>query len=257
MPSTQALARQLADEGAAEGTVVVAAEQTAGRGRLGNAFFSPPGGLYCSIVLRPRLRPSQASTVGLAAGVALAAAVQSVSGLTPVLKWPNDLLLNGRKLSGLLLDLVATGETIRYLILGIGVNADTSELPADLRATSLRVELGRPVSRDGLLLELLHNLELAYRRLLLEGVDSTLKAWRAWPNLLGGTVRIAGPGEPWQGTAEDLDADGSMLVRMPSGELRRVVAGEVHLLPREDLRHDGPAGVSPAQDERQRPGGQP
>jgi BirA family transcriptional regulator, biotin operon repressor / biotin---[acetyl-CoA-carboxylase] ligase len=213
--------------------MVVADEQTAGRGRLGNSFFSPLGGLYCSLVLRPHVPPPRAPLIGLAAGLALAEAIQAVSGLTPVLKWPNDLLLSGRKLSGVLLELATAGDRVRYAIQGIGVNLNVPEadFPPELRnsATSLLRELGQPLSPDSLLYALLPRFESRYEGLGSEGAAGLLSAWRAWPNLLGQTVRIASA-NPWQGRAEDLDLDGALLVRLPSGDLRRVVAGDVHLL---------------------------
>jgi BirA family biotin operon repressor/biotin-[acetyl-CoA-carboxylase] ligase len=232
LPSTQAVASDLARQGAPEWTVVVAQEQTAGRGRLGNTFHSPLGGLYCSTVLRPPLSPSQAGLAGIAAGLASAEAVQALTGLTPVLKWPNDLLLNGRKLSGLLVELEAGADRIEYLVVGIGININLREFPPELSttATSLQLATTREWSIEALLALLLARLEARYP-LVAANPSGLLAAWRAWPNLLGQPVTVAAPAGAWSGTAEDLAPDGALLVRTSAGDLRRVLAADVHLAP--------------------------
>mgnify|MGYP001339497558 CR=1 FL=1 len=229
LPSTQDVARSLAEDGAPEWTVVVAGEQTDGRGRLGNSFFSPSGGLYCSVVLRPVLPPAQAPLLGLAAGLALAEAVRDQAGLTAILKWPNDLLLAGKKVSGLLVELAASGDSIRYLVVGIGVNVNIGAFPTELEtiATSLQLELGREVSLEPLRDNVLARLRSRYAC----DARQLLDDWRAWPNLLGRPVSVAGPDQAWKGIAEDVDTDGALLVRVEDGRLRRVVAADVHLLP--------------------------
>lgn len=228
MESTQTIARQLAHDGAAEGTVVVAREQTGGRGRLGNSFFSPPGGLYLSLLLRPTLAPSHTPLIGLVAGVALAQAIADVSGRESVLKWPNDVLLSGRKVCGILAEVVG-GCTI----VGVGVNANIppATLPAGLRttATSLLAESGRAVALDDLLSAILGRFERGYRQLL-DKPESAVAEWRATPNVLGERVRVATHGRVLEGVAADLDADGALIVRIATGELCRCVAAEVHLL---------------------------
>ena len=217
----------------------MAEQQTAGRGRLGNSFHSPPGGLYCSVVLRPRLSPTRAGLVGLAAGLASAEAVHEVTGLTPVLKWPNDLLLDGRKLSGLLAELEASSAHIDHLVLGLGLNVNVPEFPPELAATatSLQLALGRPYSVESVLAALLARLE-ARCSLVTTDPAALLAGWRAWPNLLGHTVTVAAPDGPWSGVAEDLADDGALLVRTARAELRRVLAADVH------LQHQSPAAAS-------------
>ncbi|HVA24270.1 MAG TPA: biotin--[acetyl-CoA-carboxylase] ligase [Chloroflexota bacterium] len=242
--STQAVARQLADDGAPEGTVVIADEQTAGRGRLGNSFSSPPGGLYLSLVLRPSLPASQAPVVGLALGLAVAESVQALTGLEAVLKWPNDVLIGGRKLSGVLIDLATSGERVRWAIAGVGVNVNVASFSGELRttATSLFRELGHEIGIDALRAELLARFEGHYVELLANGPRPLIERWAAAPNCLGRIVRIsAGRPEPclpreralegFEGVAEGLDRDGALLVRLRDGQLRRVIAAEVHLLP--------------------------
>ncbi|MBV8084093.1 MAG: biotin--[acetyl-CoA-carboxylase] ligase [Chloroflexi bacterium] len=231
LPSTQTVARQLAQDGAPEWTVVVAEEQTGGRGRLGSTFHSPRGGLYCSVVLRPPIRPACAGLIGLAAGLASAEAVHDVTGLTPVLKWPNDLLLADRKLSGLLVELEADAERIEYVILGTGVNVNLAAFPTELAgiATSLQLATNRAWSVEALLAALLARLEARYPQA--HSSPAILrKAWRTWPNLLGQPVTIADPTGHWSATAEDLADDGALVVRTSSGDVRRVIAADVHLL---------------------------
>jgi BirA family transcriptional regulator, biotin operon repressor / biotin---[acetyl-CoA-carboxylase] ligase len=232
LASTQAVARQLAEEGCAEGTVVIADEQTGGRGRLGNGFISPPGGLYLSLILRPSIPTGQAPLIGLAAGLAAAEGIRAITGLEPVLKWPNDVLLGGRKVCGVLVDLAASANGVRWAIAGIGVNANVPSFPADLQAsaTSLQRELGHEVGLAELRSELLKRLEQRYRHLLEHGPQDLLAAWQEAPNVSGQPVRISAASGAYEGTAEGLDGDGALLVRREDGEVRRVVAGEVHLL---------------------------
>ncbi|MFI5266009.1 MAG: biotin--[acetyl-CoA-carboxylase] ligase [Chloroflexota bacterium] len=232
LESTQAVARQLADDGAVEGTLVVANEQAGGRGRLGNSFYSPLGGLYLSLVLRPTLQPSRAPLIGLAVGLAVAQSIGALTGLESVLKWPNDVLLGGRKVSGVLVDLASSADSIRWAIVGIGVNVNIPSFPADLRAgaTSLYRELGHEVGLEELRLKLLACFERLYLELLEHGPRSVLAAWSAAPNLRGQIVRVSAANDVYEGTAEGLDSDGALLVRMHGGQVRRVVAAEVHLL---------------------------
>jgi BirA family biotin operon repressor/biotin-[acetyl-CoA-carboxylase] ligase len=228
--STQAIARGLAEHGAPEGTTVQAATQTAGRGRLGRHFFSPPGGLYLSVILRPPLAPAQAQLIGLAAGLAVAEAVKQVAGAQPMLKWPNDLLIGGRKVAGLLVELASEAQRVRFAILGIGVNVNIprESFPEELRAsaTSLAVEVAGHVPLDRLRDAALRRLEERYRQLCALGPGPVVDGWRAWPNMLGQRVRTAAGDE---GTAEDLDLDGALVLRLDSAERRRLLAGEVHL----------------------------
>ncbi len=170
--------------------------------------------------------------MGLAAGLACAEAVHELTGLTPILKWPNDLLLDGRKLSGLLVDLEAGADRVEYVILGIGINVNVPAFPPQLAdiATSLQLATDRAWSVEALLAGLLARLEVRYGQ---AGFNPGClrDAWRAWPNLLGQRVTVADPTGRWSGAAEDLAADGALLVRTPSGDLRRVLAADVHLTP--------------------------
>jgi len=222
--STQTVAFALAADGAADRTVVVAQAQTAGRGRHGRLWLDEPGAsLLTSIILRPRLEPARLPTLSLAAGVAVVEALERVAGLKPRLKWPNDVLVDGRKLAGILLESRIGPSPL--VVLGIGVNLAQRVFPADLaeRATSVRLAAGRRVDADALLTALLESLDAWRTRLETEGWAPIRERWRALTETLGRRVSIDGV----EGVAVDVDEDGALIVA--EGDVRRrVVAGEVN-----------------------------
>jgi BirA family biotin operon repressor/biotin-[acetyl-CoA-carboxylase] ligase len=222
--STQTVAFALAADGAADRTVVVAQAQTAGRGRHGRLWLDEPGAsLLTSIILRPRLEPARLPTLSLAAGVAVVEALERVTGLKPRLKWPNDVLVDGRKLAGILLESRISPSPL--VVLGIGVNLAQRVFPADLaeRATSVRLATGRRVDADALLTALLESLDAWRTRLETEGWAPISERWRALTETLGRRVSIDGV----EGVAVDVDEDGALIVA--EGDVRRrVVAGEVN-----------------------------
>jgi BirA family transcriptional regulator, biotin operon repressor / biotin---[acetyl-CoA-carboxylase] ligase len=226
--STQAVAFALAADGAADGTVVVAESQTAGRGRRGRAWVDEPGAsLLASIVLRPRLEPARLPGLSLAAGVAVAEALIRTAGLAPRLKWPNDVLVDGRKIGGILLESRLGGATAGpvTVALGIGVNLGQRLFPADLaqRATSVWLATGRLVDRDVLLTALLDALTDWRRRLEYRGFAPVRARWRELADTLGRTVTVDGV----RGVAVDIDVDGALLVHDAEGRRHRLVAGDV------------------------------
>lgn len=235
--STNDLVKEMARQGAPEGLVVLADEQTAGRGRLGRSWTTPRGSaLAMSVLLRPSFPPHQAPRVTLAAAVAVAEAVIAVTNLPVGIKWPNDLLLNGRKFCGILTEMEAEQESIRYLVCGIGINVNLQEqeLPPEVRATatSLRAERGgEALPRATLARAVLERLESAYDLLLAERYAELLDRWRRLTVTLGRPVTVAAVdgSSSLSGLAEEIDPDGALLVRTPGGQLVRVVAGEVTL----------------------------
>ncbi|MBV9121062.1 MAG: biotin--[acetyl-CoA-carboxylase] ligase [Chloroflexi bacterium] len=241
LPSTQTVARQLAESGAEEWTAVLAGEQTAGRGRLERGFYSPPGGLYVSVILRPRVAPAQAPFAALVAGLAQAEAIEGICGVRAVLKWPNDLLLRGRKLSGLLAESAVLGDSLDYILLGIGINANVSGFTTELAtsATSLRIELDREFNLDALWSELRSSLQRRFRQWQDAGAEPICRDWRIWPNVLGETVRVTTDTDSWDGIASDVAEDGALLLTTSSGT-RRVLAADVRLISRgpKDFGHD-------------------
>jgi len=216
-----------------EGFVVVADEQTAGRGRRGHTWFSPPGaGLYVSVVLAPsaaRVDPPRATLLTtLAAGVALADGIEAATGLRVDVKWPNDLHVSRRKLAGILAE--GAGERV---VLGYGINVAAASLPPELRdrATSLEAELGRPVDRAIVLVETLTALAQRYEDLLAGRFDAILDAWRARaPMAMGARVSWASSGETMTCITAGIDDRGALLVRA-GDRIERIIAGEVTWLP--------------------------
>lgn len=232
--STNDLALALAAKGAPGGTSVLADAQRAGRGRRGRDWFSPPGaGLYLSVIVRPEREAPDLSLVTLGAGVALARSVRAATGLACELKWPNDLVTGRpwRKLAGVLCEASAVaGESLDAVVVGIGVNLLPAAYPPAIasRATSLELELSRPVDRPRLVVELLAGLSDVTRRLWDGDRAWILDEWRRFgrAGLGGAPIRWNDRGTDRQGAARDLDADGALLVDA-DGRRERLVAGEV------------------------------
>jgi BirA family biotin operon repressor/biotin-[acetyl-CoA-carboxylase] ligase len=233
--STNDVAAALAADGGREGAVVLADAQTAGRGRRGRTWFSPPGsGLYVSVVLAPsraRLDPERAtSLLTLAAGVAIAEAIQTVTGLGPDLKWPNDVFVGRRKLAGILAEGVgAAGAPALQVVLGYGINVGPMACPPELadRATSLESELGRPIDRAAVCVDTLAALAARYDDLLEGRFDAILDAWRRRaPAHRGTRVSWETASGTQSGITHGIDERGALLVRV--GErVERIVAGEL------------------------------
>jgi BirA family biotin operon repressor/biotin-[acetyl-CoA-carboxylase] ligase len=236
--STNRVAAELAREGAPHGTTVVAEGQTAGRGRLGRSFFSPPHlNLYTSVVLRPALDTARAPTTILAAAVAVAEAVEAeVADAGAVeIKWPNDVLLDGRKTSGILMEMGAEATRVRFLVLGIGVNLNVAEdaFPAEFRplATSLSAFTGRRIDRVAFAARLYDTLEAVLDRHAEGGFEAVRARFEARFRMRGRRVRVldavgAGSGV-LEGRADGIDADGALWVVRDGGGRERVVAGDV------------------------------
>ena len=232
--STNTRAKELAMAGEPEGLVVVADCQTAGRGRMGRSFLSPPGkGIYLSALLRPHLPPERLMSVTAMAGVAVCGAVEEICGLAPGLKWPNDPVLNGRKLCGILTELSLEAETgsLQYLVVGIGVNvlhgpADFSPEVAAI-ATSVAAELGHPVSRPALAAALIARLDQLRGALLSGDTGGYLEAYRRRCVNLGKRVRLLTPGGEESGEAIDVDRGFGLVVRRDDGSVYTVRSGEV------------------------------
>lgn len=227
--STQDVARREAEDGAPEGTVVLADEQTAGRGRLGRSWASPPGqNLYLTLVLRPPLEVLK--RLSIVAPLAVARAVAETAGLQAGIKWPNDVWIGRRKLSGVLMESEVQGDQVRYCLPGIGVNVnmDVEAFP-DLAAiaTSLRRELGREVSREDVLASLLNHFEVLYEEA--RRGRPVLEEWRARLITLGQQVTVRCGDQVEEGLAEDVDDEGRLLLRRRDGSRIAIEAGDVTL----------------------------
>lgn len=230
--STNDVIEKLARDKVKEGVVVFAESQSRGRGRLGRKWISPPRkGLWFSILLRPNIRPVAVTQMTIAAATALFRAIRAQTGVTTEIKWPNDILIRGKKVAGILTELSAETDRIKYVILGVGidVNQTAAEFPADLRriATSLRIETGQKQNRAELAVKVLHELDRDYEHVR-EGRFEDLSAeWEKHCSTIGHQVVIHVGDRKIQGRAEALDTDGALLIRTQHGHLERIIGGDV------------------------------
>lgn len=229
--STNDEAQRLARAGAAHGEVVIAERQTAGRGRRGRAWSSPPRiNLYLSVILRPELEPHRAPELVSVVAVAAAEALRE-QAVEATIKWPNDLLVDGRKLAGILLDLSADARRTHFVVagLGINVNATLEDFPEEVRAgaTSMRLERGEPASRAEVVAALLGRLEGWLDRFEAEGFEPVRARYRELSSILGRPVRLTEADRITEGVAEEIDAAGALLVRGKDGAVHRFVSGDV------------------------------
>ena len=226
--STMDLAFRLGLDGAAEGTVVCAETQTKGRGRLGRVWNSPKGkGIYLSIILRPSLPPTDVARLTLLGAVAVAEAIQKVSGILPKIKWPNDLLINNKKVAGILTEMSAEMDRVRFVVLGLGINVNT---PANLlpdHATSLKVETQKTISRVELIQNILVSLEFWYDNLKKNGFEPVIERWKNLSLTLGQRIRIVDPSGTVEGEAIDLDSHGGLVIRNNFGICVQRMSGDV------------------------------
>jgi BirA family transcriptional regulator, biotin operon repressor / biotin---[acetyl-CoA-carboxylase] ligase len=229
--STNHVALDLGHAGEPEGAVVLAEEQTAGRGRAGHAWHSERAtGIYTTLLLRPHLAPVQAPLLTMMAGLSAHAAIQAQTSLNVDLKWPNDLLIRGKKVGGILTEMHAEPAQIRFVIVGIGLNVNQEKFPAELSAiaTSLRVETGKPQSRLELLVRLLREFENDYNRFLTDGPESVTSRFAAISSYAQGKrVRVTNGKESFAGVTAGLGPEGLLLVKRDSGQIVTVIAGDV------------------------------
>jgi BirA family biotin operon repressor/biotin-[acetyl-CoA-carboxylase] ligase len=228
LPSTNDAAKEEAQKGASEGTVIVADEQTAGRGRIRRGWLSPKGSIAFSIILYPEV--AYLPSLIMVASLGVVHCIEKVTGLKAEIKWPNDVLIKGKKVCGILIESEVKGKRVDYAVLGIGVNVNIklSDFPEILpSATSLSHELGRKVSRLELLRCLLAEIEKLY--LALPSGDEVFREWRDNLVTLGKRVKVSSGETSYEGIAESVASDGSLLLRQPDGSLTKIVAGDVTL----------------------------
>ncbi len=226
--STSSVAKTLAQQGAPEGTLVIADEQTAGRGRLDRRWIAPRGTcLLFSLVFRPNLKVDRAQALNMICGLGVREAIHELAALPAQLKWPNDIMLHGRKAGGILTEMSSKGELIEYVVVGIGlnVNVDLSALPAEFKATSISHELGETIPRLRLLKEALRFIHQRYYAL--RAGESPLADWAAALETLGQRVQLHTEEGVWQGLATGVDDVGALLLRLDDGHLRRVLLGDI------------------------------
>ena len=225
--STMNIARELARKGVKEGTLVIAERQTTGRGRLSREWQSPQGGIYFTIVLKPRISPVYAPRINLMASVAVAKTIRKLFGLNAELKWPNDVLINGKKVCGILAEMDAETDTVNFVNVGIGINANSPISQLEHTATSLKEELGREISRKEFLRSLVKEINEQYALLTR---TELLEEWKNLSVTLNKWVRVISLGETMEGQAIDIDASGALLIRDKDGLVRAALAGDcIHL----------------------------
>ncbi len=228
LESTMDGAARLATEGAEEGTVVIAERQSAGRGRQGRSWVSQPGNVLLSVLFRPEMQ--DLPFISIIGGVAAARAVRKVAGLAPRIKWPNDLMLGGRKAAGILAESAVLGDSVCYAVLGIGINVtlDTSENEEiSAFATSVNAAAGREVDRESLLRQLLTDLDGLY--VGLKRGASPLPEWRDLLETTGRRVEATFGKDAYEGIAEGVDDMGNLLLRLDDGAVLTLTAGDVTL----------------------------
>jgi len=229
--STNRVAFELGHSGEPEGAIVLAEEQTAGRGRAGHEWHSErTAGIYVTLLLRPKLAPVQAPLLTMTAGLSVHTAVEAVTGLVVDLKWPNDLMVRGKKAGGILTEMHADPGAIRFVVVGIGLNVNQERFPGELAnvATSLRQETGKTQSRMELLVRLLREFESDYNRFVREGVASVVKRFEVLSSYAHGKrVRITNGTESFLGTTAGLGPEGLLQVERDDGRVVTVIAGDV------------------------------
>ena len=230
--STQEVARELAEQGALEGTLVLAEEQTRGRGRMGRQWYSPPGrGVWMSLLLRPAFPLSAAPQLTLLIAVAVCRAIRIETGVNAGIKWPNDILASGRKLCGILVESALEEERIRYCIAGIGIDVNLSEeeLPDELRPimTSIKIESGREADRSRLVGAIMTELESLYTLYKAEGFGPIASQWEGLSVTLNRQVMIEQPMGTVRGLASALDDTGALIVTLADGRKHKVISGDV------------------------------
>lgn len=234
--STNADSFKKAEEGAREGTTVIADSQNSGKGRLGRTWNSPPGvNLYCSIILRPSIMPFEAPQLTFLSAVAVARAIEITTNLKPKIKWPNDILINGCKIAGLLNEMSAETDGVKFVILGIGVNLNMTreQFPTDLRtpATSLFIEQNKQIQRAYFAATMLNELDNLYLEFKNGGFEPVRQEWQARSAAKGKQVEVTDTGrERLCGDFAGIDESGAMLVRLNNGTIERIYSGDVRVL---------------------------
>ena len=230
--STNTRAKDLAAQGAPEGTLVLAERQTQGRGRKGRSWLSPTGsGIYSSLILRPRIPPSEAPVITLLTAVVVAETLKSLTPLTPKIKWPNDILINGKKIAGILTEMSMEIDAVDFIIVGLGLNVNT---PADgftkeLQgiATSIFIETQKRWDRTALVREYLKQYEIYYDLFKRDGFSPIVKRWKALTDIIGREVRVDMVNKTIDGRVTDVDNDGVLILKDNAGEFHRIYSGDV------------------------------
>jgi len=228
LPSTNEKAKELAFQGEEEGRVILARLQTQGKGREDRRWYSPPGGLWFSIILRPHLKIEKVPALGMVASIAISRAVEGVIPLITEFKWPNDILINNRKFSGVLLEIETSLEKLDFVIIGIGINVNQKSFPPYLpQATSLRIEIGERLSRLLLLKILLSEFDRAYSRFLRKGASPFISEYKTRSIVLGRDIKVQCGKELFSGKAVDISEEGSLILKDFKGRRFHLPTGTI------------------------------
>lgn len=232
--STNGIAKKLARQGANHGLLVIADEQNAGKGRIGRSWFSPKGkGLWFSVLLRPKFLPKDASKCTLIAAVAVAKAINNVCGITVEIKWPNDILFDGKKIVGILSEMSAELGKLNFVIIGVGIDTDVDrdDYPDDIRniAVSLHSVANKEFSREQLLAQVMYEMEKVIVEAEQHGFVNIFNEWRKLSCTLNKRVKVIGIGESYYGQALDIDKNGMLVVQLDNGVKEIVMAGDISI----------------------------
>ena len=244
LDSTNTLAMELAEKGVSHGTVVIADRQLKGKGRLGRTWFSPPkGNIYMSVIVRPEIEPKDATLLTIMSAISCARAVRNSTGIEVKIKWPNDLMVSERKLGGILTEMKSDQDRIVFAVIGIGINVNASldAFPSDVRAAAASVieELRKgkgikgdspEISRTLIIAAILNELERWFKVLIKGGRIQLINEWKKLSSTLGRKVKIVSGKDTFSGIAEDIDEEGMLILRLPSGGLKKISAGDVIML---------------------------
>jgi len=233
LPSTNDMAKELACIGAREGTVIVAETQTRGKGRLGREWISPVGGLWFSVILRPRVSPEHSPKLTLLAAVTVAKTLAALYHLRVQVKWPNDVLIDGKKVCGILTEASTKDKRLNFVVVGFGINVDfpLGKLPAYLHdsTTTLRKELDKDVNIETVFHSVLEQLEHYYLIFKEGNFETVLAEWRRFAKFLGSYVYVISINEKIEGWAIDVDNYGALIIKLKDQTIRKIVAGDVTL----------------------------
>lgn len=227
LDSTNDTAYKLAENGAKEGTVVIAEKQKKGKGRQGRTWVSPKGGIYLSCVIKPDIEPREVSKITLVSALAVSTAIREIANIPAMIKWPNDITINGKKVCGILTEMKAEQDNVDFLIVGIGVNVSTPASLLPKGATSISEESGDVISKVELAKAILEKMEYYMALLKKEGFKAIRDEWRDLSETLGRHVKVHCHEGNIEGQALDLDNDGALVVRLDSGFHKRILSGDV------------------------------
>ena len=233
--STNLRARDLAVSGAPEGTLVISEEQTSGKGRRGRSWFSPSGkGIYTSLILRPAIPPSGAPMIVLMTSIAVAETLFQQTQLEPTIKWPNDILVNGKKIAGILIEIGTEMDAVNHVVVGLGLNVNIPYtcFPDEIRndSTSVLIETGKSIPRINLICGYLKRCEEYYNMFTNGQFEEITNRWKTFSNIAGKQITVDLPGKRYAGQVSHIDNDGVLVIKNSNGEVHRIFSGDITLL---------------------------